>query len=431
MNYTEALEYIERGFFGGTRPGLERVSELLGKLGDPQDGLRFIHVAGTNGKGSFCAMTDSVLREAGYHTGLYTSPYIERFNERIVIDGSPISDEELAEITDYVRPFADSMEDRPTEFELITAIAMVCFARHGVDPVVLEVGMGGRLDATNIIKTPVLSVITGISLDHTAILGPTDAAIAREKAGIIKPGVPVIWGGSSPSAGKVIKKVASEMGAPLVRVRDRRLTVLETSLERTVLRYAGVTAELSLLGSYQPRNAANVIRAVGELRRAGFGISDAQLLVGLKKARWKARFEKLSDDPLIISDGSHNPEGIAAAVQGIKNCLGGRKVILMTGVMKDKDYPAMAAVLSEVADRVFTLAPSDTPRALDPGLYAEEFERLGIPAEGSGSVYEAAGKAVEASGRTGLPIVSLGSLYIYREVRAAFEKLLPGKLNGE
>ena len=197
MNYKESLEYIHCGFFGGTRPGLERVGELLGKLGDPQDSLRFVHVAGTNGKGSVCAMTDSVLRAAGYHTGLYTSPYLERFNERMVCDGEAISDEELAELTSYVKPFAEEMEDKPTEFELITAVAMLFFARHKCDPVVLEVGMGGRLDATNIIKTPLVSVITGISLDHTAILGDTVAAIAREKAGIIKPGVPVIFGGET------------------------------------------------------------------------------------------------------------------------------------------------------------------------------------------------------------------------------------------
>ena len=192
MTYSEALEYIECGFFGGTRPGLERVSELLEKLGNPQDKLRFIHVAGTNGKGSFCSMMDSVLREAGYRTGFFTSPHIERFNERMMINGEEISDGELAELTAYVRPFAESMEDRPTEFELVTAIAMLYFARHGADPVILEVGMGGRLDATNIINTQVISVITGIALDHTAILGDTIAKIAGEKAGIIRPGVPVV-----------------------------------------------------------------------------------------------------------------------------------------------------------------------------------------------------------------------------------------------
>jgi len=426
MNYSEALEYIECGFFGGTRPGLERVSELLEKLGNPQDSLRFIHVAGTNGKGSFCAMTDSVLREAGYHTGFFTSPHIESFNERIVIDGKEIDDDELAELTTYVRPFADSMEDKPTEFELVTAIAMLCFARHKADPVVLEVGMGGRLDATNIIKTPVISVITGIALDHTAILGDTEAKIAREKAGIIRPGVPVVWGGNSRSASRVIRNATEEKGAPFIRARDRQLKVLREDLNGTQFSYAGYTAELSLLGSYQPRNAANVIAAVLELRKLGFEIDDRALLLGLKKAKWKARFEKLSSDPLIISDGSHNPEGIAAAVTGIKTYFGDEKVILLTGVMKDKDYPSMADELSAVACRAYTLRP-DNKRSLDPELFAAEFRRCGVESEGSETIEKAAEKALKAAAELKKPIVCLGSLYMYSDVKKALLGLLAKK----
>lgn len=423
MNYEETLEYIHCGFFGGTRPGLERVTELLSMLGNPQDRLRFIHVAGTNGKGSFCSMTDSVLREAGYHTGLYTSPYIEKFNERMMIDGEPISDAELAEITSYVRPFADSMQDRPTEFELITAVAMVYFERHKVDPVVLEVGMGGRLDATNVIKTPVISVITGISLDHTAILGNTVAAIAREKAGIIREGVPVIWGGNSASASRVIRAKAEEKGCGFVPVRKKKVRVNSMDLDGTSFTYDGITAGLSLLGSYQPYNAANVIAAVKVLRTRGFGISDRNLLIGLKKARWKARFEMISRDPLVISDGSHNPEGIAAAIAGIRQYFGDEKVILLTGVMKDKDYPAMADELSAVAAAAFTLKPAN-PRSLDPALFAAEFIRNGVPAEGSASVDEAVCKALRAAKEQNRPLIALGSLYMYGEVRAAFRKQL-------
>ncbi len=424
MNYSEALEYIHCGFFGGTRPGLERVSELLGKLGNPQDGLRFIHVAGTNGKGSFCAMTDSVLRRAGYRTGLYTSPYIERFNERMMYDGVPVSDEELAELTSYVRPFAESMEDRPTEFELITAVAMLFFKRHKADPVVLEVGMGGRLDATNVIKTPLVSVITGISLDHTAILGGTVAAIAREKAGIIKPGVPVVWGGSARSASRVIHRAAAGLGCECTDVRKRKITVLSADLGGTVFRYAGYTASLSLLGTYQPYNAANVIAAVETLRKRGLRITDRDLLLGLREASWKARFELISaSDPVVISDGSHNPEGIDAAIDGIRSYFGRQKVILLTGVMRDKDYPAMADRLSEVAAGAYTLRP-DNPRALDPEIYAAEFRRNGLHAEGSDTVREAVEKAVGAAVRQGRPLVALGSLYMYREVREAFRTVL-------
>ncbi len=426
MNYVEALNYINRGFFSDTRPGLERITELLELLGNPQNSLSFIHVAGTNGKGSFCSMMDYVLREAGYKTGLYTSPFIERFNERIVIDGVPISDEELAETTEYVGRFADSMEDKPTEFELITAIAMVCFKKHKVYPVILEVGLGGRLDATNVISTSIISVITGISLDHTAILGNTEAKIAAEKAGIIRPGVTVVWGGSSSSAGKVIKRVCESVSSPLVRARRKRIKILEFDLYHTVFKYDGITAEIFLLGEYQPQNAANVICAVKELRKCGLNVSDEAIVNGLKKARWKARFEKISSSPLIIYDGSHNPEGVTLAVKSIRDYFADKKVILFTGVLKDKDYKFMAKMLSEVADRVFTITPNN-PRALDAEKYAGEFVRNGIEAEPSVSIEEAARKVVSYAKSNDLPVVCLGSLYIYKDVVYEIRKLVPDK----
>ena len=204
MSYADALAYIHRINWEFCKPGLERVGELCEKLGNPQDRLCFVHVAGTNGKGSFCAMLASVLQAAGYKTGLYTSPYIVRFNERMMIDGNMIGDDELAQLTSEVQPVADAMAEPPTEFELITAIAFLWFARHGCRIVVLECGMGGRLDATNLIRTPLLSVITGIALDHTKYLGNTVEAIAGEKAGIIKHGVPVLYGGSDSAAAAVI-----------------------------------------------------------------------------------------------------------------------------------------------------------------------------------------------------------------------------------
>ena len=194
MNYTEALEYIHSVNWTFCKPGLERIRTLCDALGNPQDSLRFVHVAGTNGKGSFCAMTASILQAAGYRTGLFTSPYIKVFNERMMVNGEMISDDELAELTAYVRPVAEAMEDKPTEFELITALAFVYFQRHGCDVVVLEAGMGGRLDSTNIITSPLLSVITGVALDHVAFLGDTVEKIAAEKAGIIKDGTPILCG---------------------------------------------------------------------------------------------------------------------------------------------------------------------------------------------------------------------------------------------
>jgi len=417
MNYEETLKYIHKVSWTGSRPGLSRIETLLSMLGNPEKKLRFIHVAGTNGKGSFCSMCDSVLRKAGYKTGLYTSPYIERFNERITIDGAPISDDDLSTITTYVRKFADTMEDAPTEFELITAVAMVAFERFGCDPVVLEVGMGGRLDATNVIREPIMSVITGISLDHTAFLGDSVPAIAKEKAGIIKDGAPVLYGGADEDAAAVIEAVAKEKGSEFLRTPRRELTIDKTEFTGTDLTLSGRKYRIGLLGTYQPYNAANVVTAVDVLRRRGLDISDEALTEGLAEAKWKGRFELLSSDPVFISDGSHNPEGIAAAVDCVKT-LFGEKVILLSGVMKDKDYPDMARELSEIACYAVTLKP-DNPRALDAELYAEEFRRNGVKAEGYGTVDEAVKRVVDLSQSLKKPVVSLGSLYMYGEVKAA------------
>ena len=422
MNYQETLDYIHRVSWTGSRPGLSRMTELLEKLGNPQDSLRFIHVAGTNGKGSFCSMCDSVLREAGYKTGLYTSPYIEVFNERITVDGSPISNDELAEITTYVREFADAMADPPTEFELITAVAMVAYARHGCDPVVLEVGMGGRLDATNVVNTTLLSVITGISKDHTAFLGNTVAEIAAEKAGIIKRGAPVLFGGSDDQAADVISSRANELGCSYTRTARDTVRTLCANLDGTAFKYKDRQYAISLLGLYQQYNAANVIEAVSILRSLGLEIPDEALERGLATAKWRARFELLDRDPVFISDGAHNPEGIDAAVAAVKYYFGDERVCLISGVMQDKDYPDMARALSSIASVAVTLRP-DNPRSLDSSLYAAEFERLGVEAYHENDVTTAVRLARDIAKQRGLPLLAIGSLYMYGEVKRAYLKL--------
>ncbi len=421
MNYKQTLEYIHRVSWTGSRPGLSRMTELLSSLGDPQNELRFIHVAGTNGKGSFCSMCDSVLRAAGYRTGLYTSPYIERFNERITINGTPIADDELAEITTHVRSFADKMDDPPTEFELITAVAMVAYKKHECDPVVLEVGMGGRLDATNIIKTPILSVITGISKDHTAFLGDTVEQIAAEKAGIIKSGVPVIFGGTDGRAADIIEKKAREMGCTYVRTAQDKVKTVSARLDGTVFDYKG-RHRISLLGLYQPHNAANVIEALEMLRALGMNITNEAAERGLAAAKWPARFELVDRDPVFISDGAHNPEGIDAAVAAVKYYFGDKKVCLLSGVMADKNYAEMAAELSCIASVAVTLKPNN-PRALDPALYAAEFEKLGIEAYAKDCIDGAVITAREIAKSRNIPLVALGSLYMYGDVKRAYQQL--------
>ncbi|MBR7165222.1 MAG: bifunctional folylpolyglutamate synthase/dihydrofolate synthase, partial [Clostridia bacterium] len=263
MTYQEALHYIHSNFWQGSKPGLSRTAALLDAMGNPQDQLRFVHVAGTNGKGSFCAMLSSILKASGLKVGTYTSPYILRFNERMRVDGEDIPDETLARLTEEIQPLAEAMDEKPTEFELITAIAMAYFKEENCDVVVLECGMGGRLDSTNVIKTPLLSVITGIALDHTAFLGNTVKEIAAEKAGITKNGIPMLYCGSDTEAKEVIEGKAREMAAPFHTVERSGLTVHSQSLEGT--RFLWRTWNdlfLPLLGTYQTENVQNVLEAV-------------------------------------------------------------------------------------------------------------------------------------------------------------------------
>ncbi len=422
MNYAEAIEYIHSVNWTFCKPGLERVKELCSALGDPQNSLKYIHVAGTNGKGSFCAMTESILRRAGYKVGLFTSPYIVEFNERMRINGENISNEELCELVDLIKPHADKMADKPTEFELITALAFLYFKRNNCDVVVLECGLGGRLDATNIINDPIISVITGIALDHTSILGNTVGEIAAEKAGIIKSGAPVLWCGSDADADRVISAKAQELGAPLTRVDRSTLEIKEMTLDGTTFDFGGrENLSLSLLGTYQPVNATNVLSAIDILNQHGYKIPSIAVYEGLKSVKWPARFEVISREPLIIADGGHNPEGIDSAVSSIERYFGDEKVAIITGVMADKDYRYMAERIASVAKMVFCLTP-DNPRALEAGKYAEVFKELGTEAVAYGSVERAVGSAIAWAKENEASIVSLGSLYMYCEVAAAIKK---------
>lgn len=421
MNYDEALEYIHGISWTFCKPGLERIEALCDALGHPERKLRFIHVAGTNGKGSFCSMLESVLRHAGYKTGLYTSPYIKCFNERMKVCGENIDNNILADITSRVRPIADSLKDKPTEFELITAIAFQYFLESGCEVVVLEAGMGGRLDSTNVIRNPLLSVITGIALDHTAYLGDTVEKIAYEKAGIIKDGAPLLVGGECESAISVIKEEAEKLGSSVTKVDYSALNVNNASLNGINFDYkARKSLDISLLGLYQPRNAAAVLEAVDILKSRGVVISDTAIRQGLASATWPARFETISKEPLVIFDGAHNPEGIVAAVDSVRHYFGDKKILVLTGVLRDKDYRFIAKELSGIAAAAFTLTP-DSPRALSATEYAEILEEYGVPSTPSSTIQEAFSKAYDAAKNSGISLICLGSLYTYADITAALE----------
>ncbi len=422
MTYSEALEYIHGVNSTFCKPGLDRISALCSAIGNPERKLKFIHIGGTNGKGSTSCMLAQVLKESGYRVGLYTSPYIYRFNERIAIDGEPIPDADLARLTEEMVPIVEEMTDRPTEFELITAIAMQYFWERRCDVVVLEVGLGGRFDSTNIIDTPLLSIITGISLDHTALLGNTVEEIAFEKAGIIKSGSPVLYGGKDKKAEDVIKKVAAERKSPFYTVDHGKIRDTSLSLSGGKLSYGDFAdVEISLLGTYQVNNAACVLEAINILRSGSLNIDTGAVYRGMNSAKWRARFEIIRKEPTVIFDGAHNPEGIEAAIEGIKEYYPEEKIVAITGVLADKDYNAVARSISSVASSAYTITP-ENPRALSAADYASVLSKIGVDATPAKSVEDAVRLAIERAAKEGKPVFCLGSLYTYSAVVDAIDK---------
>ena len=421
MTYEEALSYIHSICWKGSKLGLDRTRELLGKLDDPQKELKFIHIAGTNGKGSTAAMLSSILEEAGYRVGLYTSPFINRFNERMQVNHQPIPDEELAALTEYVRPHADAMADSPTEFELITALAMVWFARQKCDIVVLEVGMGGELDSTNIIDVPEAAVIAAMGMDHVKELGPTMADIARAKAGIIKEGGRVVSYGGNPEADEVIAAVCRARNASLCQPDFSAIVPGDFSLEGQTFSYKGWRGlRIPLVGAYQMNNAAVVLETVEVLRQRGWSVSDEAVRQGLADTRWPARFEVLRRDPVFIVDGGHNPHGIRATAESLSRLFPGRKITFVTGVMADKDVEHILGLIVPLADQFFTVRP-DNPRAMDAGELARRIEAMGAKATACASVRDGVDRAIQAEGPHGVAC-ALGSLYMSGEVRSCFGK---------
>ena len=418
MDYEQALNYINGTRWMGSRPGLSRVRELLDRLGRPQDRLKFVHVAGTNGKGSCAAMLASVLRSAGYRTGLYTSPYLFRFNERMQIDGRPIGDGDLAELVERIRPHAEAMEDHPTEFELMTAAALLWFERERCGIVVLEVGLGGRLDATNVIGAPEAAVIMNIGLDHTEILGDTPEKIAAEKAGIFKPGCEAVAYQQSESVMEVLRQKARQAGAALHEADFSRLVPEFDSLEGQSFRYRDEPYALSLLGDHQLRNAAVVLETVEVLRRRGWNLPREAVEHGLYAAAWPARFELVSREPPFVVDGGHNPQCARAVADNLLHYFPRTRRVLLVGVLADKDYPALFEILNEAADEWVCVRP-ESDRALDAGALGEHLARFGKAVTVCSSIPEGVETARERAGEDGMAC-AVGSLYMAGAVRACF-----------
>ena len=423
MTGQEAVAYIDTFQWQAHAPGLERIRTLLHALGDPQKELKFVHVAGTNGKGSVCAYLASVLRCAGYRVGLCTSPFLEDFRERIQVDGKLIPPEVLGELTELARPAAEAMEDHPTEFELITAVAMLYFRRCRCDIVVLEVGLGGALDASNVIDVPEAAVITAMGMDHAAILGPTLADIAAAKAGIIKPGGTVVSFGGCPEADAVIRERCREQGAQLTEVDFSRLRVVGTGLDGTDLEFAPYGAlHVPLVGLYQAKNAAVAVTTVEVLEKRGWEISRRALEQGLASVCWPGRLEVVRRaGPVILRDGAHNAHGMAATVESLRALFPGKKLTILMGVMADKDVEDMLKLLAPIAGQVFTVRP-ESPRAMPAEELAALVNRYGVPAVPCAGVAAGLQAAAEAAGADGA-VCALGSLYLVGEVRRAADLL--------
>lgn len=405
--------------------GLDRMEELLRRLGNPQDDLKVIHVAGTNGKGSVSKYLEEGLSACGYKMGLYTSPYIETFNERIRYDGADISDEDLEYYGQKVVSAAEAMVanglDSPTEFEVVTAIAFLYFAGRQADITILEVGLGGIGDSTNVVKSPLASVITSISYDHMAQLGNSLAEIAVNKAGIIKTGCPVIANVPQRDAAKIIARKAYAMGSRLYDISGIRAAVSDetpfsqkVSMELYEKSYSDV--EISMVGRHQAENLKTALATLEILRKSGAVKLDREALYeGLKRARQPGRFEVISEDPLVIIDGAHNEAGAQALQETMAQHFAGKKILLVAGILADKEIDSIVKFLTKITDHIIVTEP-DNPRKLAAEKLAEHVAEFGAAAEVVSDVEAAVHRAKELADGYDV-ILFAGSLYLIGDVR--------------
>ena len=420
MTYETALEKIHSLLTFGSRPGLSRMRELLRRLDNPQDRLRYIHVAGTNGKGSVCEMLSYILTAAGYKTGLFVSPYITDFRERIQINNQMIDKKTLADAVEMTYPVLEQLRAEDiiiTEFEYVNALQFYIHAQAECDIVVLETGMGGLLDCTNVIKPPLGSVITTIGLDHTAVLGGTIEEIAAQKCGIIKNGSAAFTSRQTPGAMAVIEETAGRMNVPLIKSEDISLSVEECSLEGSRFTADGLSCTIKLAGRHQIENALTALSVIFYFRNKKLlSMSDEDILDGLQNAANPARMELMRKEPPVILDGAHNPNGVEALKKAIEEFLPEAPLTCVMGMLADKDTDTAVSLLNGVFQRVYTV-PVDNPRAMDSGTLAEKFRAGGTQAKAFDSAGEAIDRAVEIAEAEGGAVIICGSLYLAGEVR--------------
>lgn len=425
MNYQEALEFIETSHKFGMRLGLENTYKLLELLGNPQDKLKFVHVAGTNGKGSVCSFISNTLKEQGYKVGLYTSPYLETFTERIRLNGNNIPEADVARIVTIMKEKIEQMVEEgfayPTEFEIETAMAFYYYWEKQADYVVLEVGLGGRYDATNVIKSPLASVIVSISLDHVGVLGHTLGKIAYEKAGIIKEDSIAVVYKQKQEAEEVIKDVCKEKNTKYIEANFDNLVIKKSDINSqvfdcNVLGEEFENMEISLIGEHQVNNAVLALTALKVLRdERHVEIGDEAIRRGLLNTRWPGRIEKIKNNPTFIIDGAHNEDGARSLSKALEKYFSGKKMTLLIGMLKDKDIDGVLEILMDKFDKVITATP-DSDRAISAEELKEKIEKY-VPNVTAIEDIDEAVKYVLDNAKEDEIIISAGSLYMIGHVR--------------
>lgn len=424
MNYRQTMEYIEGlgAYASKIVPGLENIRNLCGELGNPQEELKVVHIAGTNGKGSVLAYISTIMQCAGYKTGRFVSPPIFAYREIIQINQRPISQKKLCEYAERVKAACESLvasgRPHPTRFEFETAMAFLYFRQQGCDLAVIETGMGGRLDATNIIEHPLVTAIASVSMDHMKFLGGTLSEIAREKAGICKPGHPVVAMEQEPEAERAILQRARELGCPVTIVSGRDARHVRPGLETQKFDGFGMRdLEIHLAGECQIVNALLALAAVGKLADDGFPVREAQLRRGLAGTRWPGRLDVIGREPLFIADGAHNQDAAKKLADFIRFYFTNKRIVYIMGILKDKEYEKIIAETYAYADQIITVTPPDNPRAMPAYELAQAVQAYHPRATAADSLEEAVEMAYMLAGREDV-IISFGSLsYLGRLVR--------------
>ena len=426
MNYEEAREYLDQVSKGGSVLGLDNMRELLKRLENPQDSLKFVHISGTNGKGSVLAYVSTVFKEAGYRTGRYISPTLFSYREKIQVNESFIGREDLAHLTEEVKKAAEEMQNSgkgfPTIFEIETALAFLYFAEQKCDIVILETGLGGALDATNVIKTSVMEVITSISMDHMEFLGDTLGKIALQKAGIIKPHTSVVSAVQDMEAMEVIRDVCRKKECVFDTVDQEQIKDISYGYEGQSFSYKDwKNIKISLMGSYQIKNAALALEAIEALRKLGYKLNDKAVYQGMKTAVWKGRFTVISKEPFIIMDGAHNQAAAEELVRSLKLYYPGKKFYYIFGMFRDKDYHQVIRLTAPLAEHIVTVETPENPRALPAEELKKAVAEVNPSVEAAGSLRMAVNRVMEQIDKDAV-IVIFGSLSFLGEAEMAVNR---------